>query len=80
MFAPSYSSDSQFFSPSTIQVTQSTNISLITDQDNVVILILTDVNGVQHHQVCYPIWQQTSGKKCTKMRHVRCANLTASDA
>ncbi len=80
MFAPSYSSDSQLFSPSTIQVTHSTNISSITDQDNVVILILTDVNGVQHHQVCYPIWQQTSGKKCTKMRHVRCANLTASDA
>jgi hypothetical protein len=84
MFVPSYSSDSQLFSPFTIQVTHSTNISSITDQDNVVILILewtlTDVNGVLHHQVSYPIGQQISGKKCTKMGHVRCANLTASDA
>jgi hypothetical protein len=69
-FAPSVSSDSQLFSPSTVQVTESTNISSITDQDNAVIVIpertLTDVNGVKHHQVVYPLGQQSSGTKCTK--------------
>jgi hypothetical protein len=71
-FVPSVSSDSQLFSPSTVQVTESTNISSITDQDNAVIVIpertLTDVNGVKHHQVVYPLGQQSSGKKCTKTR------------
>jgi hypothetical protein len=70
--APSVSSTSQLFSPSTIQVTESTNISSITDQDNAVIFIpertLTDVNGVKHHQVVYPLGQPSSGKKCTKTR------------
>jgi len=67
-FAPSVS----FFSPSTIQVTESTNLSSITDQYNAVAVIpertLTDVNGVKHHQVVYPMGQQSSGKKCTKTR------------
>jgi hypothetical protein len=67
--APSISSDTQLFSSSTVQVTESTNISSITDQDNAVIVIpectLTDVNGV-NHQVVYPLGQQSSGKKCTK--------------
>jgi len=44
---------SHLFSPSTIQVTESTNISSIIDQDNAVVVIpectLTDVNGVKHH-------------------------------
>jgi hypothetical protein len=71
-FAPSVSSGSQLFSPSTIQVTESTNISSITDQDNAVVVIpectSTDVNGVKYHQVVYPMGQQSSGKKCTKTR------------
>jgi len=58
-FAPSVSSGSQLFSPSTIQVTESTNISSITDQDNAVVVIpertLTDLNGVKHHQIVYPM-------------------------
>jgi hypothetical protein len=70
-FVPFVSSGSHLFSPpSTIQVTESTNISSITDQDNAVVEIpertLTDVNGVKHHQVVYPMGQQSSGKKCTK--------------
>jgi hypothetical protein len=54
------------------------------DQDNVVKLIpeciLTDVNGVQHHKVSYPIGQQTSGKNVQKHDNARCANLMASNA
>jgi hypothetical protein len=69
-FAPCVLSDSQIFSPSTVQVTESTNISSITDQDNAVIVIpecfLTDMNGVKYHQVVYPLGQQSSSKKCTK--------------
>jgi hypothetical protein len=36
---PFVSSSSQLFSPSTIQVTESTNISSIIDQDNAVVVI-----------------------------------------
>jgi len=38
-FAPSVSSISQLFSLSTIQVTENTNISSITDQDNAVVVL-----------------------------------------
>jgi len=69
---PLFHPAASFFSPSTIQVTESTNLSSITDQYNAVAVIpertLTDVNGVKHHQVVYPMGQQSSGKKCTKTR------------
>lgn len=72
MFAPSVSSDSQLFSPNTIQLADITNVSSLTDQENAVVVIpertLIDVNGVKHHQVAFPLVKQTSGKKCTKTR------------
>jgi hypothetical protein len=68
--SPSVSTGSNLFSPSTIQVTESTNISSITDLDNAVVAIpertLTDVSGVKHHQVVHLMGQQSSSKKCTK--------------
>jgi hypothetical protein len=45
LLAPSVSSGSQLFSPSTIQVTESTNISSITDQYNAVVVIIHEINS-----------------------------------